>query len=818
MIYPATFEQKLGFDKIRKLVESKCATLHAKELLTDIPFYTNFEVLNQQLELTAEMQVICANETSFPNTGYVDVLNFIGKVKITGAYLDEGELQLLQQALHTVSGIVTFFRNNQADSSADKRHYPQLATLVEQVQLLKPVEERTEKIIDKFGKVKDNASPELQQIRRKIPEKQQQVTRRMQQILKAAQAAGYVDEDANVNLRDGRATIPVNGGSKRKLPGIILDESTTGKTAFIEPAEVVELNNEIKELGFAERREIIKILINFTTFLSPHLPDIILSAELLGTIDFIRAKALVANSISAVKPVLFNEQIINWRNARHPILEASLKKEGKPIVPLDLHLTQNRHILLISGPNAGGKSVCLKTAGLLQYMLQCGFPIPVSESSEAGIFENIFIDIGDEQSLENDLSTYSSHLQNMKYFLRNANSKTLILIDEFGTGTEPQAGGAIAESVLQSLLECKTFGIITTHYANLKQFATTAEGILNGAMLFDVQKIEPLFKLEVGTPGSSFAFEIAQKIGLPQELLTNAKEKLGENLVNFDKSLRDIARNRKYWEDKRNRIKNTDKILEEQLTKYQTELQQIQAERKRIISEAKDQAKKLLSDANREIENTVRSIKEAQAEKEKTRIARKSLQDFTNNIDSPNEDGEWIDHKIIKLKEQERKRAERKAKRKKNTETPAAEKEAQKPNYKVGDQVRILQQNVAGEIVKINDNGTFIIGVGNILTTLPVNRITHVSKTELKKIQQGSQKTSSSGTSLSVKRLNFKPQIDIRGMRADEALEEVQDFIDQALMYSVYEVKILHGKGTGVLKEQVRRYLKNIPGVTSVSD
>ncbi|MDR0711541.1 MAG: Smr/MutS family protein [Prevotellaceae bacterium] len=525
-----------------------------------------------------------------------------------------------------------------------------------------------------------------------------------------------------------------------------------------------------------------------------------------------------ANSIGAVKPALVDGQTIGWRGARHPLLEAALKKEGKAIVPLDLHLTPDKHILLISGPNAGGKSVCIKTAGLLQHMLQCGFPIPVAENSTAGIFSAIFIDIGDEQSLENDLSTYSSHLQSMKYFLRHANARTLALIDELGTGTEPQLGGAIAEATLGALVESKTFGVITTHYTNLKYFASNTQGIQNGAMLFDVQKIEPLFRLEYGTPGSSFAFEIAKKIGLPDEVIDRARALLGDKHADFDRSLRSIARDRRYWEEKRARVKQADKRLEELTTRYEHELAQLQGERKRIIQEAKEEAKKLLGEANRKIENTIRSIKEAQADREKTREARTQLENFAQSVATPatNEDSAAVSRKMAQLKQQQQRRSEKRAQRGDHEATPSAD--APNPSEGglfVGSAARISGQNVVGEIVKINDNGSVVLAAGSIYTTVAADKLEPVSRTAACSIARSS---GVGGSSLSVARLNFKPSIDVRGMRVDEALAEVEELIDKAMMFDVGEVRILHGKGTGALKEQIRRYLKPLPGVASVED
>lgn len=805
-------------------------------MLAEAAFCTRFEEVRELLEQTAEMQEICAVDNAFPQSGYVDVLHFLGKAGVEGAYLDEPELLTLAQLVDTASSIAAFFARN-ADApttttttaaaaataaaalvarKADR--YPRLAEMAQALQALSPVSRGIANLVDKLGRVKDSASPELALLRRQMVEVQQQVGRRMQAILRKAQADGYVDEDAEVSIRDGRAVIPVSASCKRKVAGMVLDESATGKTSFIEPAEVVELNNRLRELGFAEKREVLKILIRFTAFLRPFLPPLEQAAELVASIDFIRAKALFANSIGGLMPALIDRQAMAWRAARHPLLEAALKKDGKHIVPLNLHLTPEKHILLISGPNAGGKSVCIKTAGLLQYMLQCGFPIPVGEDSQAGIFDAIFIDIGDEQSLENDLSTYSSHLQSMKYFLRHANAKTLALIDELGTGTEPQLGGAIAEATLGALAESKAFAIVTTHYANLKYFAGSTPGIQNGAMLFDVQKIEPVFRLEYGTPGSSFAFEIARKIGLPDEVISKARALLGDKHADFDKSLRSIARDRRYWEEKRARVKMADKRLEELTVRYERELAQLRDERKRIIQEAKEEAKKLLGEANRTIENTIRSIKEAQADREKTRLARASLQAFAQNVATPAEDDgdAAITRKMERVGEQQRRRGEVKARRGEHdpaqgTDAPSASEN----RLFVGGAARIVGQSVAGEIVKVNDNGSVVLAMGNIYTTVAADKLEPVSRNLLRSMAKNSGTGSST---LSVERLNFKPAVDLRGLRVEDALREVEELIDRAMMFGVGEVRILHGKGTGTLKEQIRRYLKLLPGVTAVED
>ncbi|MDR3366093.1 MAG: Smr/MutS family protein [Prevotellaceae bacterium] len=794
-------------------------------MLAEAAFCIRLEAVRELLEQTAEMQEICALDATFPQGGYVDVLHFLGKVAIDNAYLCEPELATLAQMVDTAGSIAAFFSRSSdalpaaADGAARKAdRYPRLAGMAQALQTLSPVSKGIANLIDRFGRVKDSASPELALLRRQMVEVQQQVGRRIQAILRKAQADGYADESAEASLRDGRAVIPVSASCKRKVAGMVLDESATGKTSFIEPAEVVELNNRLRELGFAEKREVVKILTAFTAFLRPFLPQLRQAAELVAHIDFIRAKALFANSIGGVAPALVDGQAIGWRNARHPLLEAALKKEGKSIVPINLNLTPEKHLLLISGPNAGGKSVCIKTAGLLQYMLQCGFPIPVGEDSVAGIFDAIFIDIGDEQSLENDLSTYSSHLQSMKYFLRHANARTLALIDELGTGTEPQLGGAIAEATLAALVESKTFGIVTTHYANLKYFAENTAGIQNGAMLFDVQKIEPLFRLEYGTPGSSFAFEIAQKIGLPDDVVGKARALLGDRHADFDKSLRSIARDRRYWEEKRARVRLADRRLEELTARYERELAQLQGERKRIIQEAKEEAKKLLGEANRQIENTIRSIKEAQADREKTREAREQLRRFAQTAAAPaaDENGEAITRTLERLKEQQRRRSEKKAQRGEPAPAPGAGSPAPSGGeLYVGGAARIVGQNVVGEIVKINDNGSAVLAVGNIYTTVAADNLEPAGRNL---IRRAAKSGGAGGSSLSVERLNFKPSIDVRGMWAEEALKEVEELIDKAMMFGVGEVRILHGKGTGALKEQIRRYLTHLPGIAAVED
>lgn len=812
MIYPNNFEQKIGFDKIRQMVESKCITQAARQKLAEVSFVSSLELLTPILQQVAEMRTICSMDSSFPDSGYVDVLPFLPKARIIGAYLDVNEVFALKRALDTTKSIVAFFKRQ------EEGLYPTLRQLVSAITIYPAVLDRIDSIVNQHGKVRDNASPELLQIRRAITDKQQQVSRRIQVIMKKAQADGIVDEDANISIRDGRAVIPVNAANKRKIKGFVHDESATGRTAYIEPVEVVELNNEIRELEFAEQREIVKILVAFTDFLRPYLDDVIAAGELIGEIDYIRAKAYFALEINAILPLLSNNLQLYLRQAKHPLLMKTLKKEGKEVVPLDLELNLDQHILLISGPNAGGKSVCLKTVGLLQYMLQCGFLIPVLENSEIGVFDHIFIDIGDEQSIENDLSTYSSHLMNMKYFLRNANARTLVLIDEFGTGTEPAAGGAIAEAVLSKLLASKSFGLITTHYTNLKYFASSAQGIINGAMLFDTQKIQPLFKLETGIPGSSFAFEIARKIGLPEDVLKAAEEKLGDKQVGMEKSLREIARDKRYWEVKRSKIKQTDKHLEEVTTRYEKELKEVKEMRQTILKQAKEEAKALLADVNKQIENTIRTIRESQAEKEKTKAARQVLDQMKINITAEVESiaDKDIERKIQQIQERQKRKEERKLKKSSET-TNQSEKSKEELPLQIGDKVKMKGQDTAGEVIKLSDDSA-TVAFGHLITNVKIDKLIRISQNDYKKAVKRVQPTTTATYDLSTKRLNFKPGLDVRGMRTTDALERVIAFIDEAMMLGIGEVKILHGKGNGILREEIRKYLKTFGSLLHFRD
>ncbi|MCM1300950.1 MAG: endonuclease MutS2, partial [Bacteroides cellulosilyticus] len=615
------FEQKIGFDRIRAQVAERCTMQAARERLADEKFCTSAREIERRLSLADEMRLVVEMERDFPDGDYPDVAPVIAKLRIKGAFLDVAEVVTLRQALADIGGIVTFIANR-------KERYPALYERTRGVESFPETVRRIDGLVDKFGEVRDSASPELAQIRRAIREREGQAAKRLQQVLAAAKSAGIVEADAQLSVRDGKTVIPVSAANKRKLNGFIHDESATGRTFYVEPVEVVELNNELRELQYAERREIVRILTEFTEELRPDAELFAASGDCLADIDLNRAKGRWASENGAVKPIVSTDDRLVLKNARHPLLQQTLRAAGREVVPLDLQLDARKRILVISGPNAGGKSVCLKTTGLVQYMFQCGFPVPTSEISELPVFERIFIDIGDEQSIDNDLSTYSSHLLNMKRMLAGTTERSLVLIDEFGSGTEPTIGGAIAEAILEKLLEKRAYGIITTHYANIKYFASNHDGVANGAMMFDVQNIRPLFRLETGKPGSSFAIEIARKIGLPDEIIRSASEKIGSDHLDIERQLREIARDKHYWEQKRDRIRLTDRKVEELEQNYARQLENIRTERQEILRRAKQEAQELVAEANRQIESTIRTIREAQAEKELTRLARRELEEF----------------------------------------------------------------------------------------------------------------------------------------------------------------------------------------------
>jgi DNA mismatch repair protein MutS2 len=811
-VYPENFEAKIGFDKIRELIKSRCLSSLGKELVDEIDFCTNYNTLSETLSLVNEFVIIIREMENFPTSYYFDLREALTKIRIEGRFLETEELFDLKRSLETISGIVRFLKQTKDEQ------LPYLKRLLSGVQVYPYVIERIDSILNKYGKIKDNASPELSHIRKELLSKQSNVSKRLQAILKKAQDDGLVEDDTSVAMRDGRAVIPVASAHKRKLNGIVHDESATGKTSYIEPAEVVEMNNQIRELEYSEMREIIRILTAFSNDIRPYLPDLMQSYTFLGKIDFIRAKAIYAIEIEAIKPYIDKECQLDWEGAVHPLLMMALRRENRKVVPLNIRLTAQKHILLISGPNAGGKSVCLKTVGLLQYMLQCGFLIPVKQNTVAGIFDKIFIDIGDEQSIENDLSTYSSHLMNMKFFLKNSTDKTLVMIDEFGTGTEPLLGGAIAESILAQLNEMRVFGVITTHYTNLKHFASSTEGIENAAMMYDSSKMEPLFQLDIGKPGSSFAFEIARKIGLPENILQEATDKIGKDHINFDKHLRDIVRDKRYWETKRMKIRKVEKTLDDLAEKYETDLSSLDKQRKEIILKARQEADQILSEANKRIENTIREIRETQADKEKTKQIRAKLVEFKQEIEETSAvQDDFISQKIQKLKEKESRRNEKRAE-KKPQEQKEKVKEEEPDVWKPGDKVVMDGNQNIGEILELNDKNA-VVAFGQIRTSVCRDKLQKITNNEAKKIQKTYNQTMPNiNKGMSEKRLTFKTEIDVRGQRAEEALQLIRTWIDDAIMLDFSELRILHGKGNGILKEMIRNYLKTEPAIKSYHD
>ncbi|MCI1779564.1 MAG: Smr/MutS family protein [Bacteroidales bacterium] len=824
-------EQKIGFDIVRHSIEERCSTEYARYRASSEKISFSGDEIELRLSLTDEMRVVCMFENSFPGDSFIDGSVFLKALETPSSVISLENLRRLDVLMGNIRGISSFFEKCGED------RYPCLKKLASGLLYFPEVGRRIAIILDKNGDIKDRASQELFDIRQKIRTKTASISARTQSILKSAIDENVADEGASVSVRDGIPLIPVSASNKRKLQGLVYGESSSGKTVFIEPLEIVELNNQVRELHFAEEREILKILADFSDFLRPYVPDLISGAKIVGELDFIRAKALAGLSMEAGKPLLSDNGELVLSRARHPLLEKALKKERKKIVPLSLSLNRVKHILVISGPNAGGKSVCLKTVGLLQYMFQWGALVPASESSEFPVFNKIFIDIGDEQSLENDLSTYSSHLLNMKRLLAEADDRTLVLIDEFGSGTEPAAGGAIAETILSEVESRGTFGIVTTHYTNLKLYASNGKGAVNGAMTFDVAHISPLYQLEIGLPGNSFAFELARKIGLPENIVKRAEECAGENFVNMEKQLRKISRNKRKLDEKLAKIKHTDKNLENIADTYQKELSEISSTKKEIISKAKEEAAEIIAEANRKIEATIKEIRESQAEKERTKTARQKLKVFDDKLKKEEEESEkdkLIEKKIQQISERKRRREERRhreeERQRKGMDAGQAaspstvssgrkEKHIDETPVRKGDKVRIKGKGLMGEIIE-TDGKWASLSVGNIISRAKLSDIEKISNHTfddfVKERPHSSVPSDSAG--IDERKINFKPYIDVRGQRLDEALNSVSMFIDDAIMVGADEVKILHGKGTGILKTEIRKYLKANPAIGSAED
>lgn len=823
-------EAILGFDRVRKIISDRCSTEYATARTAEENFSTDVREIRQRLLLTDEMRMIVMFEESFPSNGYIDCVRFLEILANEGSNIDLVSLGKLKTMLETLRRITLFFSNIKDGI------YPNLKKMVSSIVLFPEVQQRIDTILDKFGNVKDTASDELYDIRRKLKDKEGAISKRIGILLKKAQANGIVDQDASVVVRDGKMLIPVSTSNKRKIQGFVYDESSSGKTTFIEPAEIVEITNEISELHFAETREIARILYEFSDWLRPYVPDLLDGAKCIGEMDFLIAKAQTALDFVAGMPIISDTEEMDLRKARHPLLERSLKRDGKEIVPLTVTLTPQKHILLISGPNAGGKSVCLKTVGLLQYMFQWGMLIPTSETSEMMVFDRIMADIGDGQSIDNDLSTYSSFLESMKDMLKEADSHTLVLIDEFGSGTEPAAGGAIAEAILNEFDKRGVYGVITTHYTNLKLYASGADtGVINGAMQFDAKNIAPLFKLEMGLPGNSFAFELARKMGLPEEIIKDAENRAGEEFVGIERNLRKIARNRRVLDEKIQKIRNTDKTLESITDKYQKELEDIRKKRQEIIDEAKREAEDIVKGANRQVEHTIRTIKEKQAEKSQTRKARADLQDFVNALAAKKEQDQqdrdsYLEDKLRKVNERQQRQLARKNRRATTEDQKRMNEEAEKSRMissfrsgplQVGEKVRIKANGMVGEVAIVSDKAVTVI-IGNIKSKMPLDKVERITSNEYKSAVKAAPKpvtqTTSMDSSISERKLNFKMELDVRGQRVNEALDNVMHYIDDAIMLNVSSVRIIHGKGTGALRDEIQRFLRATPGVVSAKD
>ncbi len=831
MIYPKNFEAKIGFDEIRTLLKAQCLSTLGKEKVDEIAFSDDAVTINEWQEQIREFRRIQQEAESFPLNYFFDVRESIARIRLENTHLEENELFDLRRSLETITQIVNFLNKNGGDEENPEYPYPALHRLAEDVLTFPAIIRRIDSILDKFGKIKDSATMTLAGIRHEMAQTEGSISRTLYTILHAAQRDGLVDKDAAPTMRDGRLVIPVAPGLKRRIKGIVHDESATGKTVFIEPTEVVEANNKVRELEAAERREIIRILTVFSDELRPHVQEILDSYQFLAQIDLIRAKAELAQDLLAFEPQVKDEPYIDWIRAIHPILQRSLVRQNKKVVPLDITLTQEKRLLIISGPNAGGKSVCLKTVGLLQYMLQCGLSIPIGDRSTVGIFQHIMIDIGDEQSIADDLSTYSSHLLNMKNMMKQSNSRTLLLIDEFGGGTEPTIGGAIAEAVLKQFWQKQAFGVITTHYQNLKHFAEDHEGVVNGAMLYDRHQMQALFQLAIGQPGSSFAIEIARKTGIPEEVIKDASEIVGSEYIQSDKYLQDIVRDKRYWEGKRQTIHQHEKSLEGHIQRYESNLEEIDRERKAILRRAQQQAEELLAEANRKIENTIREIKEAQAEKERTRLVREELNEFRKQVTNDEQQGLMSEEDFAKKLRQMEERKARKEKRKKEKEekrssslSPTTPIKPTNPTIPIanGDTVRIKGLNTIGKVESIQGKNAVVI-FGDVKTKMKVEQLEHADKPkeEPKKNDHSGlaiQTTRMTSATIEDRKHNFHQDMDVRGMRGDEAVDAVMHFIDDAILVGMSRVRILHGTGSGILRQLIRQYLHTVPNVKSAKD
>ncbi len=839
-IYPQTFREKIAFAEVIEKIALHSSNSISKEYILELDASTDKAKISHTMQENREMQTLLQAGEGLPSLHIVDIRQALKQLRPQGAYLEEEELIELRNTLRDLHELHHFFLEEKTEGSREDEsltyHYPNLALLFEDCPIFPKIEENITKLFNEEGKIKDNATRELYRIRGELKQTERSLSGLLNDVVRRARKEGWIEADVSPSVRDGRLVIPVEQQFKRKIRGIVYDESATGKTAFIEPIELVEANNKIRELEVEERKEIMRILLDIANRLRPNLKHILIAYEILAYFDSIRAKALWAIENKALCPKLSKGKAMEWFNARHPILEQHLKHSGRKIVPLDISLNKDARILIISGPNAGGKSVCLKTLGLLQYMYQAGLPIPISEHSTMMIFSDFFLDIGDDQSLEDDLSTYSSHLANMKHLIRNADNKTLLLIDEFGGGTEPTIGGAIAQSILEEVNAKGSYGIITTHYQNIKNYAEEHKGLINSAMLYDRHQMQPLFKLSIGRPGSSFAIEIARKIGLPESVIERASEQVGADYIAMDKYLQDIIRDKRYWESKRQNIRKEEKHLEELSAKYTKLLEENQRLKKEIISQAQKEAKEIIKNAGRKVEQTIKEIKEAEAERERTLSLRRNLQDYADSLEQKETDesekAKALKHerelaKILRRRERKEKRkaqGEKEIKEQKAEEkAETAPQEVKQANFQVGDLVYLDEEKSRqGAILELTKNKA-IVAFGILKMTVELERLSLLSEQKKAKAKAMMPKSFAQGATTVIeqihnKRLNFKSDLDIRGYRASEGVEATMHFIDDALQLGILKVRILHGTGTGALKEAIRTYLKQEPNVRRFAD
>lgn len=839
-LYPHNFEFKIGFSSIREELLGYCSSALGQSIIQNIEATNDYALIVKSLSEIREMINLISSASVLPSLQLVDCRQLLHELRPGGSFLEEEALVDLRHMLISLHDLHKFFTETSTEGDRQDESlsyvYPSLSKLYFDAPTFPKIEQALTSLLDTEGKIKDTASKELRRIRQELRDCERSLSGMLARIVSNARKEGWIDLDVQPAMRDGRLVIPVQPQHKRRIKGIVHDESATGKTVYIEPVEMVEANNRIRELEGEERREIIRILIEIANKLRPNITHLLRAYELLAYTDAILAKARWARTYEAISPAIVDSPHLEWYSARHPLLMHSLKAQGREVIPLDIKLTEDEgRLLIISGPNAGGKSVCLKTVGLLQYMVQCGLPIPIGETSTVGIFNHFFIDIGDEQSLEDDLSTYSSHLKNMKHFDRYSDDKTLILIDEFGGGTEPTIGGAIAQALLHRFNVSRAYGVITTHYQNLKNFAEDTDGLINGAMLYDRHEMRPLFKLSIGRPGSSFAIEIARKIGLPEDVIAEASEIVGSEYIDMDKFLQDIIRDKRYWETKRQSIRKEERTLQEAAARYTIEAEETEKQRRAILAEARQEARKIVDEANGRIERTIKEIREAEAEREITLGIRQSLKVYQEEL----EEEIVIDTKAREKAQREveklLRRRERKQKGEKSGQSEAevaqhfrvatklAKREEQKDTtFKVGDYVRLDGQKTVASIISLNAKDA-TIALGMIKMTVTLDKLRPVSDKEVTRVQS-QQKSSSSSSSKSVidqihdKRLHFKQDIDLRGMRVGEGVEAVRYYIDDAIQLGISRVRILHGTGTGALKQAIREYLKTVRGVKRVAD